>query len=517
MRWAKGRLGWLLVALKITPMFDELRTRAPVLKATGVRSLSIVLSGLVLVPVLSGCILNAERPDIGLDVPPAYRAGRGVSAPPTLDWWRGFRSPELTRLIEEAQTRNLDIAVAIALIVQADAQTKIASAPLLPQASLTVSGNRSRPSQTTGQGGTGAGGPAESQLYTAVLNASYQLDFWGKNRATSRSFEESAVATRFNKEVVVLSTIVSVATAYFLVLESQDRLRTAHENLTASTRILTLIQQRSSAGTASALDVAQQEALVATVRASIPPLDQTLRQNIATLALLIGRPPEDLVVKGGSLFRLGIPRVTPGLPSELLFQRPDIRAAEANLASANANVEFARAAFFPSISLTGQGGYQSAVFKLLFTPQSALYQIATQLTQPVFDGFALEGQLENAKGLQLQDLEAYRKAVLSGFHDVEVALIAVADTTEQERLQRVAVNASRRAFELSETRLREGTIDLVTLLQAQQTWFTNEDALDVIRASRFQAVLSLFQALGGGWLPPGVAADPMVIHPIVIQ
>jgi len=467
------------VALKVRLMFDGLRTRAPAPKARSFRCILVVVMGLFVVQMLSGCILDSEKPDLGIQMPPDYRAGHGVSAPPPLDWWRGFRSPELTRLIEEAQTRNLDIATAIALIVQADAQTKIASAPLLPQSTLT---------------------------------ASYQLDFWGKNAATSRAFEEGAVASRFNKEVVVLSTIVSVATAYFLVLESQDRLRTAHENLAASSRILTLIQQRSSAGTASALDVAQQEALVATVRASIPPLDQTLRQNIATLALLIGRPPEDLVVKGGSLFRLPIPRVTPGLPSELLFQRPDIRAAEANLASANASVEAARAAFFPSITLTGQGGYQSAVFKLLFTPQSALYQIATQLTQPVFDGFTLEGQLDNAKGVQLQDLELYRKSVLSGFHDVEVALIAVADTTETERLQRLAVAASKRAFELSETRLREGTIDLVTLLQAQQTWFANEDILDIDRFNRFQAILSLFQALGGGWLPPGVAADPIVIQ-----
>ena len=500
------------VALKVRLMFDEFRTRAPAPKARSFRCILVVVMGLFVVQMLSGCILDSEKPDLGIQMPPDYRAGHGVSAPPPLDWWRGFRSPELTRLIEEAQTRNLDIATAIALIVQADAQTKIASAPLLPQSTLTASANRSRPSQTTGPGGTGAGGPAERELYSAVLNASYQLDFWGKNAATSRAFEEGAVASRFNKEVVVLSTIVSVATAYFLVLESQDRLRTAHENLAASSRILTLIQQRSSAGTASALDVAQQEALVATVRASIPPLDQTLRQNIATLALLIGRPPEDLVVKGGSLFRLPIPRVTPGLPSELLFQRPDIRAAEANLASANASVEAARAAFFPSITLTGQGGYQSAVFKLLFTPQSALYQIATQLTQPVFDGFSLEGQLDNAKGVQLQDLELYRKSVLSGFHDVEVALIAVADTTETERLQRLAVAASKRAFELSETRLREGTIDLVTLLQAQQTWFANEDILDIDRFNRFQAILSLFQALGGGWLPPGVAADPIVIQ-----
>jgi NodT family efflux transporter outer membrane factor (OMF) lipoprotein len=496
-------------------MLDELRTRARVLEATHCRPLSIAFSGLLLVPILSGCIFSSERPDISHDVPPAYRAGRGVSAPPGLDWWRGFRSPELTRLIEEAQTKNLDIAVAIALIMEADAQSKIASAPLLPQIAspgLNLGGSRSRASQTTGPGGTGAGGPSERELYTAVLNASYEIDFWGKNAAASRAAEESAVVSRFNKEVVVLSTIVSVATAYFLVLEAQDRLRIARSNLEAASRILTLIRQRSAAGTASALDVAQQESLVANVRASIPPLDQLLRQNVATLAVLIARPPGDLLVKGGSLFRLGIPRVTPGLPSELLFQRPDIRAAETNLASTEAVVEFARAAFFPSITLTGQGGYQSSVLKLLFTPQSALYQVASNLTQPIFDGFRLEGQLELAKGQQLAALETYRKTVLSAFGDVERALIAVADTAEQERLQRLAVASARQAFQIAETRLREGTVDLITVLQTQQTFFVAEDNLAIVRLARIQAVLSLFQALGGSWLPPGVSADPIVMQ-----
>ncbi len=500
-------------------MFDELRTRALLFEATGFRPLSIVVSGLLLVPILSGCIFSSERPDIALDVPPVYGAGRGVSAPPGLDWWRGFRSPELTRLIEEAQTKNLDIAVAIALILEADAQSKISSAPLLPQIAgpgLNLGAQRSRPSQTTGPGGTGAGGPSERELYTAVLNASYEIDFWGKNTAASRAAEENSVASRFNKEVVVLSTIVSVATAYFLILHAQDRLRIAHNNLAAANRILTLIRQRSAAGTASQLDVAQQESLVAIVRASIPPLDQLLRQNVATLAVLIARPPSDLLVKGGSLFRLGIPRVTPGLPSELLCQRPDIRSAEATLASTEANVESARAAFFPSITLTGQGGYQSSVLKLLFTPQSALYQVATNLTQPIFDGFRLEGQLELAKGQQLAALETYRKTVLSAFGDVERALIAVADTAEQERLQRLAVASARQAFQLAETRLREGTIDLVTVLQTQQTLFVAEDNLAIVRLARIQAVLSLFQALGGSWLPPGVSADP-ITDPIVIQ
>jgi outer membrane protein, multidrug efflux system len=139
--------------------------------------------------MLSACILTAERPDIVLEAPPPYRAGRGTSAPPALDWWRGFRSGELTRLVEEAQANNADISVAIARIIEADALSKVAGAPLLPTLTANLQGLRSRPSQTTGAGGTGAGGPAERELYTAVLNASYEIDFWGKNRAASLAAE----------------------------------------------------------------------------------------------------------------------------------------------------------------------------------------------------------------------------------------------------------------------------------------------------------------------------------------
>ena len=215
-------------------------------------------------------------------------------------------------------------------------------------------------------------------------------------------------------------------------------------------------------------------------------------------------------MKGGSLYGLTIPRVTPGLPSELLFQRPDIRAAEANLASADASVESARAAFFPSISLTGQGGYESSVLKLLFTPQTAFYNLAVNIAQPLLDGFRLEGQLEFTKGRQFELLKLYCQTILAGFRDVEIALIAIADGTERERLQRVVVMSSRRAFELAETRLREGVIDLVTVLQTQQTLFVAEDNLVIARLARLQAVLSLFQALGGSWLPLGVGAGANV-------
>jgi NodT family efflux transporter outer membrane factor (OMF) lipoprotein len=484
-------------------MFDELRTRALVFMGGSLGPPLMVFSGLSLMPLLSGCIFSSDRPDLSLDLPDAYLAARGnvYAALPTLDWWRRFRSDELTRFIEEAQTANLDIAAAIGRIMQADAQSKIAGAPLLPALTFAGSGSRIRP----------AGGPERGD-YRAILNASYQIDFWGQNAANSRAAEESAVVARFNKEVVVLSTIVSVGTAYFNILTAQDRLRIARENLAAATRILTLVQQRAEQGTASALDVAQQQSLVDTVRAGIPLLDESLRQNIAVLAALIGRPPESLVVTGGSLYRLAVPQVSPGLPSQLLFQRPDIRAAEASLKSADASVEAARAAFYPNITLTGQGGYESTALRLLFTPQNALYNLALNMTQPIFDGYVLEGKLEFAKGQQFELLKNYCQTVLAGFRDVEVALIAVTDSAERERLQNAVVISSRRAFQLAETRLREGVADLVVVLQTQQTLFTAEDAQALDRQARLQAALSLFQALGGGWLPPGVGAGPIFLQ-----
>ena len=239
-------------------MFDESRTRALVFIATSLRPFFVAIVGLSLVQMLSGCILGTERPDLAPDIPPKYGAGNGEAAPPALDWWRGFRSRELTNLIEEAQAANLDIAAAIGRIMQADAQAKIIGAPLLPEVDFTGFAQRVRP----------PGGP-ERNVFQAALNASYEIDFWGKNRAASRAAQETAVATRFAKEVVVISTIAAVGNAYFLVLEAQDQLRIARQNFEAANRVLTLIKQRFDAGTASQLDVAQQQSLVDQDRKSV--------------------------------------------------------------------------------------------------------------------------------------------------------------------------------------------------------------------------------------------------------
>ncbi len=210
------------------------------------------------------------------------------------------------------------------------------------------------------------------------------------------------------------------------------------------------------------------------------------------------------MIRGGSLNSIRVPRVTPGLPSELLAQRPDIREAEAKLAAANANVYNARAQFLPSITLTGEGGYQSAVLKTLLRPESALYTVAAGVTQPIFEAGKLTGNLDLQEGKQDELLQDYRKAVISAFSDVENALDGIRQTALRERLQREVVASSRRAFDISEQRFQQGTIDLVTVLQTQQTLYQAEDTLVQARLAHLQAIVSLYQALGGGWLPKPV-------------
>ena len=459
------------------------------------------LATLCLATNLVGCILTQDIPDPALDVPGRYKAAGALDskAQPKLDWWRGFGSSELTSLMEEAQRVNLDIAAAVARFRQADALARQAGAALLPSLSATGQETYSR---TSGASSSGLSiGGREVVNYSASLSASYQLDFWGQNRDALQAAEETAIADRFDRDVVGLTTLASVANAYFQVLASQDRIRTAERNIASATRILDAVKARKAAGTGNDLDVAQQETVLGNQKTQVPPLRQTLDQNINALAILVARPPESLRVAGGSLDRIRSPRVTPGLPSELLTQRPDIRRQEAQLASATANVGSARAQFFPSIQLTGQGGYQSSALVSLFQPHAAFFSLVGSLTQPIFDGGRILGNFENAKARQDELLQTYRKTVISAFTDVDNALYSVKQTTIRLGLQREVVAASRRAFDLSEQQLRAGTADIVTVLNTQTTLFQAEDALWQAQLARLLAIVSVYQALGGGWEP----------------
>jgi outer membrane protein TolC len=479
-----------------------LKSNPGVSRFAGRRRVRSALAALLIGPGLSGCILGSERPELNLEVPGAYReASRSApdTALPAMDWWQGFRSRELTSLMQAAQTENLNIAVAIAQVVQADALVGVSGAPLLPSLTGTASAENehvgssgagsSAGSGIGGVGGVGSGGSGASTFsqFNTGLTASYMVDFWGKNRAALYAAEENATIARYNREVVTLTTIVTVANTYFQVLAAQDQLRVARSDVAAAEGILKLIETQFAGGTASQLDLSQQ-------------------QSIAALAVLVARAPANFNVRGGGMAQLTVPRVTAGLPSELLYQRPDIRQAEAQLASSNFSVEVARAAFFPQIQLTAATGVQSAALASLFGPGAWFYTLTAGLTQPLFDGFLLESQLKQAKGVQLQSLQAYRQAVLSAFANVEQALVALAQTTRQEKLQADAVTASQKAYDVSVTQYRGGTVNLLTVLQTQQTLFTAQITLVQVRLSRLLAASSLFQALGGGWTPDGKLA-----------
>lgn len=468
--------------------------------------------------LLAGCSLGPDYHTPEQEIPPAYRASTATAAQawPSPQWWKGFRSPELDALIADARTANFDILAALARVRQADAQLRIAGAGLLPTLDATGSAQWQRTGLGTGSSrfssssslGGSSSRAVETRSYAIGLNAAYDIDFWGSARATRASAAALAMFSRFDQETVALTVVSNVANTWFTALAFADRLAVARRNLADAQQTLAVIRGRFAAGTANALDVAQQESQVALEQAVIPNLQNQMDQQVIGLGILVGRPPEAVSVQPGTLDTLALPEVAPGLPSTLLERRPDIASAEAQLVAQNFNVQVARAAFFPIIQLTGSAGYQAAALNQLIGPGGVLLSLASGLTQPIFDGGTLRGQLDLSKAEYAEFLAAYRKAVVQAFTDVDLALTAWRFTTEQERLQRVAVARAQRAADIARAQLQAGTVDVTTVLTAETTLFNAEDTLVQVRLARFQALLSLYKALGGGWQrPAGAIAD----------
>lgn len=473
----------------------------------------------------SGCNPDWDKPDIATPPPERFRAAAPRSAPPirgARDFAAKFRSSELTGLVEEALEKNLDISAAVGRIRQADAQARMSSAALWPALSVSNIAQTNRTPGTVLVPTSGASGltPASSDTlatsdFQAVsfgffqlgLTASYEIDFWGKNADASNAARLLANASRFDRDVVEIATVASVLNAYFQALAAQDRLRIARDNVRVASEVFEIIKLRFAVGTATGMDVDQQQALLADQRAAIPPMEQNLRQTENLLAVLLGRAPENLSLKGGSLAALAAPAVAPGLPSEVLLRRPDVALAEARLASQEFSVLQARASFFPSITLTGVYGLQSALLKNLLRPEAVAWQLAVGLAQPLVDGYALQGQYELQKGRYEELSSLYRKQILTALSDTENGLIAARETERQVKLQMESVSAWRRAYGTALARLREGTIDTVTLATTQTSLFQSQDRLAHARLARFRAATSLYQALGGGWSPTSRDAE----------
>jgi multidrug efflux system outer membrane protein len=411
---------------------------------------------------------------------------------PSADWWHGFGSQTLDDLIAEAQRSNDDLAAAIARVEEADAQARIAGAALLPAVNFGADASRQR-AQVTGFG------PETFNSFSPAFSASYELDFWGKNRALHASALATALASHYDKETVALTVISSVASTYFQALEFRERLQVARDNLANGEKILHGLQLEQTAGIATGLDVAQQETAVALLYAAIPPLQQQFRQSVAALAVLIGKTPESIDVDTGTLNDLASPPVLDGLPSSLLARRPDVAESEQQLISANADITVARAALFPSIQLTASGGYASSALSSLINPTNRIWDLAAGLTQPIFQGGALRGQVVFSNARYRELLSAYHKSVLSAFSNVESALVAAQQTQEQQARQQEAVKQASRAFQFAQTQMSAGTVNILTVLNTENALFTARDELVQIQFLHLQSMVDLYTALGGGW------------------
>jgi NodT family efflux transporter outer membrane factor (OMF) lipoprotein len=468
------------------------------------RAVALGLGGLA-----AGCAQRIEPAASGLRLPAAFvaanGAGPGAATPhwPDPAWWERFGSPELNALMRAAMAGNLDIAAAVAQLRQADAQVRIAGAALLPtvQADLDVLRQRNN-SRSLGTAGEGV------NSFAAFLFASYEIDFWGRNRALLEAARSSATAARYVVGVTTISTQAAVANALFNVLGAEAQLEIQRGNLEVATRNLNILRQRLAVGTSTGLDVAQQETVVAQQRAAMPELRQRADQNRFALATLTGVTPDAIAIRGMRLEDLVVPEVTPGLPAELLARRPDVQLAEADLQAANADIAAARAALYPTISLTARGGVQSNALEALLRPGSVLYTLASGITAPIFNAGALRAQVEVFEGRQQQLLANYRRAILAALQDTETSLAALARDRESVELQRARLAAAQRAYDIAEAQLRIGTVDLLTVLNVQTSLFSARLALTLALLARLQSAAALFTALGGGWAFASPPATP---------
>jgi NodT family efflux transporter outer membrane factor (OMF) lipoprotein len=449
---------------------------------------------------LAGCAMTSPQLKPDVPMPTAWNEGAAVpEAAIPLDWWQSFRSGELARLVEQALAGSPDLAIATERVTQAEALVSIARASLFPTLDLDAA--------TARRESRGGGAPRTTVDSTsASLFAAYELDLWGRIAAGVSSAKSTLTATEYDRETVRLTLVATVAAAYFDVLSLRGRIAIQRQNLTTAERVLGVVEARYRNGVASPLDVARQRTGVLNLRAAIEPLELQERQTRAALAVLVGRPPEGFTVAGASLEGLAPPAVAPDLPSSLLVRRPDIAAAEAALAAANADVAAARAALLPAITLTGSAGLVGASLFSFGSSPTTILSLAAALAQPIFDGGRRRATVDLTESRERELVQGYRAAILAGFADVENALAAASRTASQEGFQEQAQTEARRALALAEIRYREGADDLLVVLDAQRTAFITDDQLAQTRLARLQAAVGLYRALGGGWTVPAAAA-----------
>ncbi|HEY8119195.1 MAG TPA: efflux transporter outer membrane subunit [Methylophilaceae bacterium] len=460
------------------------------------------LSSLVLLAVtLPGCALlgpDYERPDAKV---PAQFSEKDItteqaSAVVSSSWWELYQDPVLNDLVQKARSNNTDVKVAVARVEEADAALREVGAALYPEVDLNSTATRSRVTEAGAFPVFNGLNPRND--FTVGLGTTFELDFWGKLRRAKESARAQALATRYAKDTVDLSLSGLVASNYLLLRSLEAQITVSKDNLRSRDESLALTKRRLQGGVASALEVNQAESASANIEAQIAEL---VRQRAITehqLAVLTG--DLNLKITEGDINNLPIPPVPPaGLPSSLLEARPDVRQAEQNMIAANAKIGVAKAALYPSISLTGDFGGESIELSDILKSAARIWSLGLSLNLPIFDSGRLESKVDQASAQQKQALASYVGSVQTAFKEVNDALVTVRQSAEREAALNRSQQAAKQALQIADNRYKSGYSAYLDVLDAQRVY--NEAALAYIqsRQARLVATVDLFKALGGGW------------------
>jgi outer membrane protein, multidrug efflux system len=424
---------------------------------------------------------------------PAASGGSNVASLGEEKWWEVFQDKELQELIRTALKNNYDVRIAATRVLQAQAQLGITRANQFP--SLGVGGNVTSVRNPTV-------GPIPSYEVTQgqlTASAAWNLDFWGQYRRATEAARATLLANEWAQKEVMATLVANVASGYFNLRQLDLQLEISKSTLGSRQDSLQLTQMLEEHGINSLLDVRQSEQLVYTAAAEVPDFERQIAQQENALSILLGNNPGD-IPRGMKLTEEPhSPEVPTGLPSALLERRPDIREAEANLVAANAQIGVARAAYFPQIALTANAGYESSALVNLFSGPAGVWTLAGSLTQPIFEGGRLKSGVRLAEAQRDQLVLTYQQTIQGAFRDVSDALIAYRKNREFRIQQEHLVESAKDAARLSEVRFKAGTTDYLEVLTNETNSFAAELTLAQAQGSELNALVQLYQALGGGW------------------
>ena len=449
--------------------------------------------------MVSGCTLGPDykRPQVTAPAAFQYEPKEAAATADTL-WWKQFEDPVLDQLIDEALRHNSNVQIAAANVEQAAAVLTQTRSQLFPALGYGAGAQRERAREPAFAAQI-PNYPNPASAYQAALQASWEIDLWGRIRRQSEAAFANVLATDEARRGVILSLLAQVANSYLQLRGLDAQLDVAQKTLQTYKESVDLFQLQFQYGQVSLMNVAQAQSQYETAAAQIPLIESQIAQTQSSLAVLIGRDPGP-IVRGKSVYQLQLPLVPAGVPSTLLDRRPDLLQAEQQLIAANAQIGAAKALYFPTISLTGAFGNASADLSRLFSGPTRVWSYAGTLAGPIFSFGAVSGQVMQAEAAQNAALLSYQLSIRNAFADVDNALVANQKLREQLAAQAKLVAALQQYSELARMQYDGGYAPYSTVLQAEQALFPAELNLASLRAQLFASAVNLYKAMGGGWV-----------------